>query len=128
MAFYKDNENWADDLLKQNDGKNFNAVLDCVGSSNVDSTLKLLGVDGTWVLFGLLSGGKTDLNLGQLLAKRINLISTTLKSRSNEYKDELIEDFCKRVLPGFKNGTLKPIIHSTLDCDWKSEKVFVEGH
>lgn len=101
MAYYKDNQNWADDLIKQNNGKNFEAVLDCVGSSNVNQTLKLLAIDGKWVLFGLLSGGKADLNLGSLLGKRINLISTTLKTRSKEYKDELIEDFKNRVVFGF---------------------------
>ena len=68
----------------------FDAVLDCVGASNVPKTLKLLGKDGRWVLYGLLSGGKIDMNLGDLLMKRIKLISTTLKTRSKEYKDELI--------------------------------------
>ena len=65
----------------------FNAVLDCVGSDNVDNTIKLLDIDSKWVLFGLLSGGKTNLNLAQLLGKRIQLIPTTLKTRSKEYKD-----------------------------------------
>ena len=82
VSFYRDNQNWASELLESNNGNNFTAVLDCVGSSNVESTIKLLDVDGRWILYGLLSGGKADINLGLLLAKRINLISTTLKSRT----------------------------------------------
>jgi tumor protein p53-inducible protein 3 len=69
-------------LLKINESKPFDAVLDCVGPSNVKSTLRLLGVDGRWVLYGLLSGAKTEINFGEIIGKRIKLISTTLKTRS----------------------------------------------
>ena len=74
-------------------------VLDCVGASNAESTLELLGIDGKWVLFGLLSGAKlAEFNLGALLMKRIHLITTTLKTRSDEYKSNLIQDFAKTAL------------------------------
>ena len=90
VAYYKDNANWAKDLIGKKGG-NFNVVLDCVGAGNADSTLELLGIDGKWVLFGLLSGGKLpEFNLGSLLMKRIHLISTTLKTRSDEYKSNLV--------------------------------------
>ena len=38
VAFYKDNASWAKDLIAKKGG-NFNAVLDCVGASNADSTI-----------------------------------------------------------------------------------------
>lgn len=82
VVYYRDNENWAEELIKANEGKPFNAVLDCVGAGNVPHTTKLLGRDGRWVLYGLLSGGKVEMNLAELLGKRIKLITTTLKTRS----------------------------------------------
>jgi tumor protein p53-inducible protein 3 len=99
VVFYKNNPNWAKELLTQSGP--FNAVLDCVGSDNYESTIELLDIDGKWVLFGLLSGSKTNLNLASLLAKRIVLISTTLKTRSDAYKTNLIEDFTKTALWAF---------------------------
>ena len=45
--------------------------------------------------------------------KRIQLISTTLKTRSDEYKSNLIQDFSKTALEGFDKGILKPIIFKT---------------
>ena len=63
--------------------------------------MELLDIDGKWVLFGLLSGSKTNLNLASLLAKRIVLISTTLKTRTDAYKNNLIEDFTKTALWAF---------------------------
>jgi len=100
VVYYKNNPNWAKDLINLKGG-NFNAVLDCVGSDNYESTLELLDIDGKWILFGLLSGFKTNLNLASLLAKRISLISTTLKTRSDEYKNNLVADFSKTALWGF---------------------------
>jgi tumor protein p53-inducible protein 3 len=82
VVFYKNNANWMKDLIALKGG-HFNAVLDCVGSDNYESTIELLDIDGKWILFGLLSGFKTNLNLASLLAKRITLISTTLKTRSD---------------------------------------------
>lgn len=88
----------------------------------------MLAVDGKWVLFGLLSGAITNINLGSLLFKRINLISTTLKTRSDQYKADLIEDFTKTALHGFESGILIPLIFTTFDFDWSSVKPFVEAH
>jgi NADPH:quinone reductase-like Zn-dependent oxidoreductase len=81
-VYYENNEGWADELLQLNQGKNFDAVLDCIGPANANATLKLLGVDGRWVFYGTLSGIKGELNFGQMISKRVKLISTTLKTRS----------------------------------------------
>lgn len=77
-------------------------------------------MDSKWILFGLLSGGNVNLNLGAVLAKRISLISTTLKTRSEEYKADLVEDFKKTALKGFDEGSLKPIIFKTYPFDWSN--------
>jgi len=57
-VLYKDNEKWDEELIQINGGKRFDALLDCVGVSNLDRTINLLDVDGRWVLYGLLSGVK----------------------------------------------------------------------
>ena len=63
-------------------GKGVNVILDCVGSSFWEQNIKVLAVDGRWVLYGLLGGGEISGNLlGNLLKKRGSLIATTLRSR-----------------------------------------------
>ena len=99
-------------------GGGFDAVLDCVGPDNVNQTIEMLKIDGTWVLYGLLSGAKTNLNLASILVKRINLISTTLKTRTDEYKSNLVQDFKKTAVSSFTQGTLRPIIYKTFQFDW----------
>lgn len=98
MVYYKDNEHWPDELIKANDGKLFEAVLDCVGPGNAKATTKILGVDSKWIFYGTLSGIKGEVNFGELIFKRITLIPSTLKTRSKEFKDNLISNFSNKVL------------------------------
>ena len=68
-------------------GKGANVILDCVGSSFWEKNIKILAVDGRWVLYGLLGGGNVTGNLlGDLLKKRGSLIATTLKNRPLEVR------------------------------------------
>ncbi|XP_038155504.1 quinone oxidoreductase PIG3 isoform X2 [Cyprinodon tularosa] len=101
-------------------GKGANVILDCVGGSNWEKNLSSLAVDGRWVLYGTM-GGRTvegDL-LGKLLSKRGHLLCSLLRSRSLQYKAELIQAFEERVLPYFSGqaATLRPVIDSTFKME-----------
>lgn len=128
VVYYKDNNNWDHDLLKINEGKNFDAVLDCVGPGNAKYTTKLLCVDGRWVFYGMLSGIKGELNFGEVINKRIKLIATTLKTRSKEYKNNLINDFSEKILPEFTTGKAHAVIGGVIECNWESASSFIEAH
>ncbi len=86
----------------------FDLVLDPVGASYIDLNLQLLGVDGRWVSIGLMGGAKAQLNLGLLLGKRIQLIGSTLRSRDDAFKAELMAELQRHVWPLFAEGRLKP--------------------
>jgi NADPH:quinone reductase-like Zn-dependent oxidoreductase len=51
-----------------------------------------------------------QVNLGRLLAKRIQVTATTLRARSLDYKVRLTQDFADFALPRFQDGRLKPVI------------------
>jgi NADPH:quinone reductase-like Zn-dependent oxidoreductase len=55
-VLYKNNHKWDEELIRLNKGKRFDALLDCVGVSNLERTINLLEIDGRWILYGLLSG------------------------------------------------------------------------
>ncbi len=42
---------------------------------------------------------------------------TTLRSRSDDYKSELISKFSSEILPGFKTREFKPIIDSIYNVE-----------
>ena len=67
-------------------------IADPVGASNAIRNVACLALDGVWVLYGSMGGRIVEnFDLGSLIAKRGALMTTTLKTRSNDYKKELLE-------------------------------------
>ena len=58
-----------------------------------------------------------------LFAKRANLLFTTLRNRSDEFKADLIRSFSEECLKDFESGKLKPIV----DRVFKMSQI-VEAH
>lgn len=86
----------------------FDVILDPVGASYAALNLKILGLDGRWVNIGLMGGRRAELDLAQLLSKRVQLIGSTLRSRSDAFKGELIAQLTDKVWPLFSSGALDP--------------------
>jgi len=96
------------DLEALRDFAPFDVILDPVGASYGELNLKLLGQDGRWVIIGLMGGRKAQLDLAQLLGKRIQMIGSTLRSRDAEFKAQLMAELEQFVWPLFGEGRLKP--------------------
>ncbi|MDP0919184.1 zinc-binding dehydrogenase, partial [Klebsiella pneumoniae] len=64
----------------------FDVILDPVGGDYAALDLKLLALDGRWVLIGLMGGREAKLDLAQVLGKRVQLLGSTLRSRSDQFK------------------------------------------
>lgn len=105
---------WSDKVLEFTKGKGVNLILDCIGGSYYEMNMKSIGVDGRWVLYGLLGGGSISGDMfSQLLRKRVRITGTTLRARSLPYKKLVTDGFSKSCLPLFQEGAspqLKPII------------------
>lgn len=85
------NEDVAEKVLEYTAGKGANVIADPVGAQNVAVNQKSAALDCRWVLYGFMGGSMCQsFDMGPLLRKRIQLIATTLKSRSVDYKTELI--------------------------------------
>ena len=86
----------------------FDVILDPVGASYAAQNLKMLRLDGRWINIGLMGGRRAELDLAQLLGKRIQLIGSTLRSRSDAFKGELMAQLAEKVWPLFASGQLQP--------------------
>ena len=91
----------------------FNVVLDPVGATYAADHLDLLALDARWVLIGLMGGRDATLDLAKVLAKRISLIGSTLRTRDAEFKATLLADMEQRLMPQFASGELKPMVAKT---------------
>ncbi|MEB2326259.1 MAG: NAD(P)H-quinone oxidoreductase [Pseudomonas sp.] len=86
----------------------FDLILDPVGAKYAALNLQLLGLDARWVMIGLMGGRNAELDLAGLLAKRIQLIGSTLRSRDADYKAGLLAEMEEKVWPLFAEGRLSP--------------------
>ncbi|WP_137167248.1 NAD(P)H-quinone oxidoreductase [Salinimonas lutimaris] len=85
-----------------------NTVIDFVAGDYLNRNLKSLAVDGTIVYLAMLAGRYADkLDMGLMLMKRARVQGSTLRSRSDEYKRQLIDSFTERFLGAFSTGELK---------------------
>lgn len=91
----------------------FDLILDPVGAKYAALNLQLLGTDARWVMIGLMGGRKGELDFGALLAKRVQLIGSTLRSRDADDKAELIAELKEKVWPLFTSGQLSPRLERT---------------
>lgn len=104
------NSSFSKYVLDATGGRGVDVILDPVGSSYLRDNLEAISVDGRLVLYGLLSGGvlEADINNNSpsgffrtLLFKRVSILPTTLRSRSFDYKANLIKRLREDTEAGF---------------------------
>jgi putative PIG3 family NAD(P)H quinone oxidoreductase len=92
------------------------AILDPVGGSYFADNLGALAPDGALVLIGLLGGRMAEIDLGRLLIKRLRVVGSTLRSRSDAAKAALIAELAARVVPAW-GPRLRPVVDRVFPVD-----------
>lgn len=93
-------------------------IIDCVGASYFAANIDALALDGTMVCVGFLGGRELqNFDLGALLRKRATLRYTTLRTRSDAYKSELVARFWSFAEPRFASGQLRCVLHCVLPIE-----------
>jgi len=76
--------------------------------------LNSLGTEGRWVIYGAMGGSVIEkLNMAKFLVRRAQILSSTLRARSDSYKADLIKSFSENVVPKFESGELRVIVDKT---------------
>jgi len=92
-----------------------NVILDTVGAAYLSQNIKVIAKQGRIIVIGLMGGAKAELALGALLAKRVSIQGSVLRSRSSAEKAELTKSFTTEMLGKFVSGQLKPIIDEVME-------------
>lgn len=93
-------------------GHPVDVILDVLGAEALDENTGVLAEGGRLVIIALLQGAKGAIDLRPLLARRLTIKGTTLRSRSTGDKAELTARFARDVWPAFATGELKPVVDS----------------
>ncbi len=84
-----------------------------VGGDYVPRNMKVLATDGRHVSIAVQGGGKTELDLVQMMQKRLVLTGSTLRPRPVAEKTELARGLRNHVWPLIEQGKIKPVIFKT---------------
>ena len=96
-------QDWREEVAKWTEGRGVDIILDCIGSSYFSANLESLAMDGRWVVYGLMGGAElSGPVMAGLLRKRANILFTTLRARSDQYKTRLVSEFTKNCLHHFE--------------------------
>jgi NADPH2:quinone reductase len=107
-------QGFAEQVKEATGGALADVILDTVGAKYLGENLKAAAAGGRIVVIGLLGGIKAELPLGVLVAKRLSLRGSVLRSRPLEQKAALAQAFSASVLPLFERGALRPVIADTM--------------
>lgn len=102
-------------VLKDAVPQGFQVIVDPVAGDYLPKNLQLLALDGRIVVLAML-GGRTvpAFDLTQMFKKRGQLLCSTLRNRTDDYKTALIADFIQQFSPQLQNGALCPVIAQVL--------------
>lgn len=91
-------------------------VLDCVAGHYIAQNINCLAMDGRIVVIAMMGGRFVEsLDMAKMLAKRVSIVASTLRNRSDGYKTQLIADFKHRFWQPLCDGSIKAVIDSTFD-------------
>ncbi len=103
-------EDFAARVLELTDNQGVDVILDWIGAPYLERHLRILKPRGRLVIIGLMGGRETTIDLASVLTKRVRLIGSVLRSRSNQEKATLTRAFRERVIPLLQSGQVKPIV------------------
>jgi NADPH:quinone reductase-like Zn-dependent oxidoreductase len=81
-----------------------------VGADYLERNLSLLKLRGRLVYIATLSGSQAEVNLRQLMGRRLRMIGSVLRSRSLEEKVDITRRFMARFWPLLESGAIRPVI------------------
>jgi len=109
---YKD-QDWEAEVGKLTDGAGVDLVLDMVAGPYLQKNMNVLGRDGRHVIIAFLQGSKAELDMRQVLGKRLTISGSTLRPQTTAEKAAIAAELEAQVLPWIESGAVRPIIDST---------------
>lgn len=100
------------EVIREAAGKpGVDVILDMVGQAYLEPNISLLNSEGRLVLIALMSGAQSEINLGDLMVKRLTVTGSTLRARSVDEKGAVVDAVRKQVWPLIETGLVHPVVY-----------------
>jgi putative PIG3 family NAD(P)H quinone oxidoreductase len=95
-----------------------NVILDHIGARYLARDLDAIATDGRIVIIGSMGGERVaEIDVVKLLGKRAQILGSTLRSRSVEEKQGIVEAFVGRFGGELAAGRVRPVVHAVLPLE-----------
>jgi NADPH:quinone reductase len=84
-----------------------------VAGDYVPRNLQCLAEDGRHVTIAVQGGVRAELNMAQVMVRRLTLTGSTLRPRSNAFKALLTKEIADNAWPYVESGELRPVMDQT---------------
>jgi NADPH:quinone reductase-like Zn-dependent oxidoreductase len=100
-------------VLEATQGRGADVILDMVGGEYVQRNIAAAAMDARIALIAVQGGARAEIDLRQILVKRLKLMGATLRPQSSAAKGRLAQELLNEVWPLFVDRRLTaPPIHA----------------
>ncbi|MBL8385534.1 MAG: NAD(P)H-quinone oxidoreductase [Burkholderiales bacterium] len=105
-------EDWAAVVRERTGKAGVNLILDMVAGGYTDKNLRALAPQGRLVQIAVLQGAKVEVDVSQIMVKRLTFTGSTLRPRTIEEKAAIAASLREKVWPLIEAGKVGTIIHA----------------
>lgn len=95
-------------------GHGVDLAIDCVGGEIMGQCLPYVNRGARWIMIAALAGNLTQVDLKNVYVKGLRIIGSTLRSRPDAFKGQLLANLVQTVWPLIEQGQIRPRIYQTL--------------
>jgi len=109
--------------LRDGVGGPVDLIVDVIGGPALAEHLGILAPKGRLVILGLMGGRRGEIELDQLLHRRLEIIGSVMRSRGADERAALVADLNARLLPLFEPNGGSPALRPVVDKVYPMERI-----
>jgi NADPH2:quinone reductase len=109
---YKSSD-WAEVVAAHTNNRGVDVLLDMVAGPYLQKNINAMARDGRYAIIAFLGGTTAELNMRDVVTKRLTITGSTLRPQTIAEKAAIAADLATKVGPLLETEAVKPIIHAT---------------
>jgi NADPH2:quinone reductase len=110
-------QDFVEEVKSFTNGKGVNVVLDMVAGPYVGREINCLADDGRIVIIASQGGKISEVDVGQVLRRRLTITGSTLRPRSVDFKGAIARSLRAHVWPLLESKKIRPVIHEVFELE-----------
>jgi NADPH2:quinone reductase len=110
-------QDFVEEVKSFTNGKGANLILDMVAGPYVGREINCLADDGRIVIIANQGGKISEVDVSQVLRRRLTISGSTLRPRSVEFKGAIARSLRAHVWPLLESKKIRPVIHEVFELE-----------